>query len=60
MGRLNVNLRDLGCDSYSSSAHKWFLGPREVGLLYVRKERIVEIWPNTVAPGWGDMRFRMS
>jgi selenocysteine lyase/cysteine desulfurase len=53
-GALNINLRELGCDSYSASAHKWFLGPREVGLLYVRKERIAEIWPNTVAPGWGN------
>jgi selenocysteine lyase/cysteine desulfurase len=53
-GALHVNLRDLGCDSYSASAHKWFLGPREVGLLFVRKERIPEIWPNTVAPGWGN------
>jgi selenocysteine lyase/cysteine desulfurase len=53
-GAFDINLRDLGCDSYSASAHKWFLGPREVGLLYVRKERIPEIWPNTVAPGWGD------
>jgi selenocysteine lyase/cysteine desulfurase len=53
-GAFNVNLRDLGCDSYSASAHKWFLGPREVGLLFVSKERIAEIWPNTVAPGWGE------
>jgi selenocysteine lyase/cysteine desulfurase len=53
-GSLQVNLRALGCDSYSGSAHKWFLGPREVGVLYVRKERIPEIWPNTVAPGWGN------
>ena len=53
-GAFHVNLRDLGCDSYSASAHKWFLGPREVGLLFVRKERIAEIWPNTVAPGWGE------
>jgi isopenicillin-N epimerase len=52
-GALRINLRELGCDSYSASAHKWFLGPREVGVLYVRKERIPEIWPNTVAPGWG-------
>jgi selenocysteine lyase/cysteine desulfurase len=52
-GALRINLRELGCDSYSASAHKWFLGPREVGVLYVRKERIAEIWPNTVAPGWG-------
>jgi selenocysteine lyase/cysteine desulfurase len=52
-GALDVNLQDLGCDSYSASAHKWFLGPREAGLLFVRKDRIPEIWPNTVAPGWG-------
>jgi selenocysteine lyase/cysteine desulfurase len=53
-GALRVNVRDMGCDSYSASAHKWFLGPREVGLLYVRKDRIAGIWPNTVAPGWGN------
>lgn len=52
-GALNVNLRELGCDSYTGSAHKWFIGPKEVGLLYVRKERIGEVWPNVVAPGWG-------
>ena len=52
-GALRINLHELGCDSYSASAHKWFLGPREVGVLYVRKERTAEIWPNTVAPGWG-------
>lgn len=53
-GALNVNLPELGCDSYGASAHKWFVGPKEVGLLYVRKERIPEIWPNVVAPGWGN------
>ncbi len=53
-GALDVDLRDIGCDSYSASGHKWFVGPKEVGLLYVRKERIAEIWPTEVAPGWGD------
>lgn len=52
-GALDVNLRELDCDSYSASAHKWFVGPKEVGLLYVRKDRIAEVWPNVVAPGWG-------
>jgi selenocysteine lyase/cysteine desulfurase len=52
-GALAVNLRELDCDSYAASAHKWFVGPKEVGLLYVRKERIAEVWPNVVAPGWG-------
>ena len=53
-GAFQVNLRSMGCDSYGASSHKWFAGPKEAGLLYVKKERIPEIWPNTVAPGWGD------
>ncbi len=52
-GALKVDLRELGCDSYAASAHKWFVGPKEAGVLYVRKDRISQIWPNTVAPGWG-------
>jgi selenocysteine lyase/cysteine desulfurase len=53
-GALNVNLREVGCDSYAASAHKWLLGPKEVGMLFVRQEQISSIWPNVVAPGWGD------
>ena len=52
-GSLDVDLRDLGCDSYTGSAHKWFLGPKEVGLLYVRADRVADIWPSIVAPSWG-------
>ena len=53
-GALNVNLAEIGCDSFSGSGHKWFMGPKEVGMLYVREEAVDRIWPNTVAPGWGD------
>jgi len=53
-GALHVNVRKLNCDSYSASAHKWFVGPKEAGLLFVRQERIAEVWPNVVAPGWGN------
>jgi selenocysteine lyase/cysteine desulfurase len=31
------NLHDIGCDAYATSGHKWLLGPKETGLLYVRK-----------------------
>jgi selenocysteine lyase/cysteine desulfurase len=48
-----LDLRALGCDSYSSSAHKWFMGPKEAGILYVRREFIPSIWAAGVAPGWG-------
>jgi selenocysteine lyase/cysteine desulfurase len=52
-GALKVNLAEMGCDSYAASAHKWFIGPKEAGVLYVKQDRIPEIWPNVVAPGWG-------
>ena len=53
-GALDFSLRDLGCDSYSASSHKWFVGPKEAGVLYVRKDRIADVWPSVVAPGWGN------
>ncbi len=52
-GVLDVDLAALGCDSFSASAHKWFVGPKEVGLLYVKAEHIARIWPSVVAPSWG-------
>ena len=52
-GAFNLNLRHLQCDSYAASSHKWFCGPKEVGLLYVKRTRIPDIWPSLVAPGWG-------
>jgi selenocysteine lyase/cysteine desulfurase len=53
-GVLEINLHDLGCDSFAASSHKWFMGPKEAGVLYVRRERIAEIWPAVVGVGWGD------
>jgi len=51
-GYLKLNLKDIGCDSYAASAHKWLMGPKQVGVLYVRKEKVAEIWPSIVSVGW--------
>ncbi|HVP48508.1 MAG TPA: aminotransferase class V-fold PLP-dependent enzyme [Bryobacteraceae bacterium] len=53
-GALDVNLAETGCDSYSASAHKWLMGPLEAGILFVRAERIPQIWPSIVTAGWTD------
>lgn len=37
-GALNVNVKELGCDAYAASAHKWMLAPKGSGLLYIRRE----------------------
>ena len=52
-GALRRDMRAVGCDSYTASAHKWFMGPKEAGLLFVRKERHAELWPSVVGVGWG-------
>ena len=53
-GAADVNLADIGCDSFSGSAHKWFMGPRETGLLYVSEANIERLWPNVVSVPWGN------
>jgi selenocysteine lyase/cysteine desulfurase len=53
-GALRRDMRALGCDSYSASAHKWFMGPKEAGVLFVRNERCAELWPGVVGVGWGN------
>jgi isopenicillin-N epimerase len=53
-GLLKLNLRELGCDSYSGSAHKWMMGPLEAGVLYLRADKIGRIWPSIVTAGWSD------
>lgn len=49
-----VDLAETGCDSFSGSAHKWYMGPREVGMLFVRAERQDTIWPGVVSIPWGN------
>jgi len=38
-------LRDLNCDYYGTSLHKWLFAPHGTGLLYVRRNRIKGLWP---------------
>jgi selenocysteine lyase/cysteine desulfurase len=52
-GAVDIDLGTVDCDSFSGSAHKWFMGPREVGILYVRDASIDGIWPNVVSVPWG-------
>jgi len=39
--------RDLDCDYYGCSLHKWTLAPIGTGFLHVRRELIPSLWPLT-------------
>ncbi|HET6204382.1 MAG TPA: aminotransferase class V-fold PLP-dependent enzyme [Planctomycetota bacterium] len=52
VGHLAVNLRDLGCDAYFSSPHKWLLAPKGNGILYVRREAQERIWTTLASSEW--------
>ena len=36
---------DLDCDYFATSLHKWLLAPIGTGMLYVRKDKIKDLWP---------------
>lgn len=46
---LNFKLSDLGCDYYGVSLHKWLFAPHGTGLLYVRRDKIKDLWPMMAA-----------
>jgi selenocysteine lyase/cysteine desulfurase len=37
-GAIRINVRELGCHAYATSGHKWLMGPKGTGLLYISKE----------------------
>ena len=46
----DFDANDLDCDYYATSLHKWLCAPHGTGMLYVRKEKIADLWP-LQAPG---------
>ncbi len=58
MAHFPFRLSDLDCDNYSTSLHKWLFAPHGTGLLYVRREKISEIWPLMAAPDRMDEDIR--
>jgi isopenicillin-N epimerase len=63
IGHLHINVRDLGCDAYFSSPHKWLLAPKGNGILYVRRAMQDRIWATLASSQWDnhkDGMFRLQ
>jgi selenocysteine lyase/cysteine desulfurase len=60
-GMLPFDLHELGCDAWATSGHKWLMGPKETGLLYVRKDMLETIAPKFIgAYSTGDDGFNFE
>jgi selenocysteine lyase/cysteine desulfurase len=60
VGMMPVNVREIGCDLYGSSPHKWMMSPKGSGILFVRDEIIDRVWSNTTTAGWDDPKLRAA
>ncbi|PYS97148.1 MAG: aminotransferase [Acidobacteria bacterium] len=49
---------DLSCDYFGTSLHKWLHAPKGTGMLYVKKEKIKNIWPHMAAEKSQDADIR--
>ena len=38
VGAIEVDVKKLGCHAYATSGHKWLMGPKGTGLLYLSKD----------------------
>lgn len=45
LGQIAVDVRALGCHAYATSGHKWLMGPKGTGLLYVSPDAAEAIQP---------------
>jgi len=49
-GHFYFKQSDIDCDIYGANLHKWMMAPIGTGFLYVKKEKIKDIWPLFPAP----------
>ncbi len=59
VGQIPVDLHGLGCDFYVASGHKWLLGPKGTGVLYVR-DPLLDLWTPPFVGAYSDTGFDLS
>lgn len=63
IGQIKVDVRDIGCDAYAGCFHKWMGGPPGTGFLYIKSDRMKDIWTTVASGRWDnheDEGFRFT
>ncbi|UCD75543.1 MAG: aminotransferase class V-fold PLP-dependent enzyme [Phycisphaerales bacterium] len=59
LGIIPVDLHHLGCDFYATSGHKWLLGPKGTGFMYVRRG-MLRTWRPTWVGAYSDEDYDLD
>ena len=62
VGQIKVDVKDIDCDAYYSSLHKWLLAPAGSGLLYINPNIAGSLWTTIASYNWentDDHGFRL-
>lgn len=54
VGQIRVDVRELGCDAYVASPHKWLLAPKGTGFLYLRRGVQDRLWTTLASAAFED------
>jgi isopenicillin-N epimerase/cysteine desulfurase/selenocysteine lyase len=54
-GQFPIDLREMDCDFYAGTGHKWLLGGWGVGYFYIRRDRVEEIKVSWTGSGAGTL-----
>lgn len=63
IGQIKVDFKDLGCDVYLGCFHKWIGAPAGTGFMYVKADRMKDIWTTVASGRWDnhdDEGFRFT
>jgi selenocysteine lyase/cysteine desulfurase len=59
-GLIPTQLNELGCDAYASCCHKWMLGPKGTGFLYIKKDMMPKVSALFVGAGSDRAEWNMA
>ena len=54
VGQMQVDVKELGCDAYVASPHKWMMAPKGTGFLYIRRDVQERFWTTLASSHWDD------
>ncbi|MGQ9618169.1 MAG: aminotransferase class V-fold PLP-dependent enzyme [Candidatus Aminicenantia bacterium] len=55
-GMIKLNIKEIGCNFYAGSFHKWLLAPKGTGFLYIKKDRNHLLYPIIASENWNEIK----